>query len=378
MRCTLWDPNGSFGQVQNQAYGYLFPMGPFFWIGDLVNLPGWVVQRGWWALILVVAFLGIVKLCAVLDVGSPTARIIGGIAYALSPRMLTVIGPSSIEIWPAAMAPWVLVPLVIGLRTGDPRRWAVISALAVAAVGGVNAVATAAVLPLGVLLLLLADPGPRRRALLRWWPLATIAATAWWTIPLVLLGRYSPPFLDYIESASTTTFAASAYDALRGTTNWLPYLDSTQSAGFRLIAVAVVIVNSVVVVGLGTWGLARRDHPARAWLVAGLVTGLVLVTLGHVGGGGWGAANLQSLLDGALSPLRNTHKFDLIIRLPLVLGLVHLVTVLTRTGVETRRKAGAVVLTVAALLGATAPAWTADLARSGSYDEVPGVLDRSG
>lgn len=368
----LWDPNGSFGQVQNQAYGYLFPMGPFFWLGDLLQVPGWVVQRAWWAMILVVAFLGIVKLCGVLDLGSPTARLIGGVAFALSPRMLSVIGPSSIEIWPAAVAPWVLVPLVIGLRRGDPRRYAVLAALAVAAIGGVNAVATAAVLPLGVLLLVLAQPGPRRRTLMLWWPLATIAATAWWTIPLVLLGRYSPPFLDYIESATTTTFAATPFDALRGTTNWLSYLDPTQDAGFRLIAVAIVILNSVVLVALGTWGLARRDHPARAWLVACLVTGLVLVTLGHVGSGGWGAAGWQSLLDGALAPLRNTHKFDVVVRLPLVLGLVHLVTVATRSAVESRRRAGAVVLTVAALLGATAPALTTDLARDGSFEEVPG------
>lgn len=372
---SLWDPNGTFGQVQNQAYGYLFPMGPFFWLGDLIDLPGWVVQRAWWSLLLVVAFLGIVKLCSVLDLGSPTARILGGLAFALSPRMLTVIGPSSIEVWPAAVAPWVLVPLVLGLRSRDPRRMALLSALLVAAIGGVNAAATAAVLPLGALLVLLASPGPRRRSLMIWWPLATVLTTAWWTVPLVLLGKYSPPFLDFIESSSTTTFAATAFDALRGTTNWLPYLDSSQSAGFSLISDSVLIMNSLIVLALGLWGLGRRDQPWRTWLLAGAVTGLVLVTLGHVGTGGWGASGWQSLLDGVLAPLRNTHKFDVVIRIPLVLGLVHAITVLTsspRGDGQNRRVRGPVVLAAVALVGAAVPAWTADLARDGSFEATPG------
>src|SRR5690349_21064179 len=100
----LWDPQGAFGQLQNQAYGYLLPMGPFHWLLDLVNVPGWMIQRAWWALVLCTAFLGVWKLAGALGYGAPWARFAVALLYALSPRMLGEVAITSIEVWPLAMA----------------------------------------------------------------------------------------------------------------------------------------------------------------------------------------------------------------------------------------------------------------------------------
>lgn len=318
----LWDGQAALGQLQNQAYGYLWPMGPFFLGGILAGLPGWVVQRLWMALVMVVAFSGTAKVTRALGVRSDLACIVAGFAYALSPRMLTTLGPSSIEVWPNALAPWVLLPLVIGATRGSPRRAAALSALAVAMVGGVNAAATFAVLPLGVVWLLTRTPGPRRRALMLWWPVFTALGTLWWLVPLFVMGAYSPPFLDYIETTSVTTFPTTVFDTLRGTTNWTAYISSDIRAGNDLLRLSYLVLNGAVVVFLGLAGLLDRRTPHRAFLGTSLLLGAAMVAAGHAGAvEGWYAGDLRGLLDGALAPLRNVHKFDLVLRLPLVVGL---------------------------------------------------------
>jgi arabinofuranan 3-O-arabinosyltransferase len=376
----LWEPQGFFGQVQNQAYGYLFPMGPFFWLGHLAQLPAWAVQRAWMSLLVCVAFLGVVRLAGVLGLGTPGARLVGGLAYALSPRMITVLGAASVEALPMALAPWVLVPLVRGSLLGSPRAAAMRSGAAVLLTGGVNAVATAAVLPLPVLYLLTLRRGPRRAALIRWWSLSVALAVAWWAVPLLLLGRYSPPFLDFIESARVTTLPTNLADTLRGTDHWLAFLAGPDGpvwrAGWTLVTTPALVVESTLLAGVGLAGLCLRGLAHRTFLVLGVLTGFLLVTIGHVGPvDGLLAQPLQGLLDGPLAALRNVHKFDPVLRLPVALGVVHLVGRVSsadRRRVPVPTVAAAYVVVVALVAGVAAPALIREVAPERGFASVPG------
>ena len=113
---TLWDPQ-QFGGLLNQAVGYLFPMGPFFELLKLLRVEGWIVQRLWIAVLLIVAFAGTVRLAGRMGIGTQGTRTAAGLAYAMSPIALSIVGEMSGEFLPIAMLPWILVPLT------DMRPW---------------------------------------------------------------------------------------------------------------------------------------------------------------------------------------------------------------------------------------------------------------
>ncbi len=372
----LWDPLGAAGQLQDQAYGYLFPMGPFFAVAHAVNIPGWVTQRLWWGLLLTVSYTGFVALARRLRIGSEWTRLVAGLGFALAPHVLTVIGRASVEAWPPALAPWVLVPLVGVGSQGRPRRATALSGLAVLAMGGVNAaVDFAAILPAALWLLTRRWSWEWFRLVL-WWGLAMVAATLWWLVPLVALGRYSPPFLDFIESASITTSTTTLIETLRGTADWVAYLgDSGSRAGYALLTHPLLILYTVLLTALGLAGVAWRRTTERIWLVLMLTVGVTLVTLGHIGPvDGFFAADLRGLLDGVLAPLRNVHKFDILIRLALSLGTASALAALSRgrTGAETRfLKAVVAAAGAFVVVGASTPFFSLHLANPDSFTGVP-------
>lgn len=384
-----WSSLAPLGQVQNQAYGYFFPHGSFFALGQLLHIPPWITQRLWWALLLVAGFWGLVRLAEALGVGSRGSRVIAATVFVLSPRVLTTLGSISSEAHPLMLAPWVLLPLVRYLNGRDAvshRVLAAQSAAAVALMGAINAVATAAACLVAGLWWIAHRPNRRWWRFTVWWlPLCVVAVT-WWMVPLLLLGRVSPPFLDFIESSGVTTEWTSLAEVLRGTSSWTPFVSPERIAGAVLVTQPAAVLVTGLLAAAGLAGLAMRTMPARGRWTLILFVGVAGLGAGYVGELSSPLADqVRLFLDSTGAPLRNVHKLEPLVRLPLALGLAHLLRWVPLPGSVPWRRARtafahpernpmvafSTLVLVAATL-ATSLAWTGKLAPRGAYDEVPG------
>ncbi len=395
---TLWDPQ-QFGGLLNQAVGYLFPMGPFFQVLRQLSVEGWIVQRLWIGVLLVAAFAGTVRLAGRMGTGTPGTRAAAGLAYAMSPIALSIVGHMSGEFLPMAMLPWILVPLA------DMRPWldrtppdgtgaegtpsdsteaegrgrpasrvraVARSAAAVALCSGMNAASAVAVLvPVLIYILTRRGAGPKIR-MLAWWLPAVVLVTCSWSVPLVLLSRYGVSVVPYTESAQVTSSATSLLNIFRGTEIWVSYLivngPPWWPLAFQISTQVVPALLTGLLAALGLAGLIHRAIPERRFLLWSALGGLLVISLGHVSSLGSPLEGpLVSLINGPASPFRNLWKFDPMIRLPLALGLAHLLAVV-RPSWRQAALAGGV---AAAFAGLAVPAVTTGLASAGAFGQVP-------
>lgn len=387
-----WTDTFTFGQLQNQAYGYLFPQGAFFLATDA--LPDWVAQRLWWTLVIGIGLSGMLLVFTALGLrGRRWApwRALGAAAYVVSPHTLTTLTAISSETWPAMLAPWIVAAMLRPVSTRAQRARVVAAAtLPVAAMGAINATATvAACLPAAVVLAWRWARGGQRRALAGvgvGWALGCVAVSLWWMVPLVVLGRYAAPFTQFIESAAVTTRWLNPAEVLRGTTSWAPFVDTERAAGSLLVTHPVFVVATVAVAGLGLAGLAvarsRGCATAGVW-VAMLLIGVAVLCCA---GGDWAPAGhlVRTFLDGPGAPLRNLHKFDALVRLPVAVGVAYLglacgaqrgpargpsPSAEHRTHLPRQRAVCALIAATVAL--SAAPALHGGLLPRGAYQQVP-------
>src|SRR5476649_2881033 len=98
---SMWDPNIGFGTVTHQNIGYLFPMGPYYWLLNAMRVPDWISQRLWLGTLVFFAGLGVLYLMRTLGVKGPGVAV-AALAYMFSPYSLDYAARISVLLMPWA------------------------------------------------------------------------------------------------------------------------------------------------------------------------------------------------------------------------------------------------------------------------------------
>ena len=117
----MWDPNVGIGTVTHQTIGYLFPMGPYYWIFDQLGVPDWVAQRLWLGSLLFFAAVGVLYLLRTFDLRGP-GIVVAALAYMCTPYVLDYAARISVLLMPWAALPW-MIALDRARRSRDSRSW---------------------------------------------------------------------------------------------------------------------------------------------------------------------------------------------------------------------------------------------------------------
>jgi len=279
---SMWDPSVGAGTVPHQNIGYLFPLGPWYWLFDTIGAPDWIAQRLLWGLLVFTAAWGACRLGRLLG-WSATMAAITGLAYGFSPYLLSYLARLSVILLPWAAMPWLIV-LTIQLcrRPSWPRAAAFAGVIAL--IGSVNA--TSLVLAgLGPAVWLVADAATRRASLRSVIDatarigLLSLGVSAWWIAGLSVQGSFGLPILRFTETYRAISGASTPAEVVRGLGYWFFY------GGDRLdhwVGPSSSYTNEGWLILLG-FGIAMfsllgllTNFPRRGTFVAMLAAGMVV------------------------------------------------------------------------------------------------------
>src|SRR4051812_34961323 len=201
---SMWDPHIGMGTVTHQNIGYLFPMGPYYWILDKLGAPDWFAQRLWLGSILFFAGAGGLYLLRTFGIRGPGV-VVAAVAYMFTPYTLDYSARISVLLLPFAALPWMIGLTRKALRDGG-WRYPAIFALVVQVIGGVNATALifAGVGPvLWLLYVWLVDRQANWRRVLGVTAriaVLSLLTSLWWIAGLEMQGTYGLDILKYTET----------------------------------------------------------------------------------------------------------------------------------------------------------------------------------
>ena len=284
----VWDAHVGTGTVPHQNIGYLFPLGPYYWVMDQLGVPDWVAQRLFLGSISFAAATGALWLFTMLGTRRAGA-LVGALVYVLAPYQLAFTARLSVLLLPWAGLPWLIGLTIRAARRGGWRDPALF-ALVILLIGSTNA---SSLLFVGIapILWLVVTCAQRdlewRRALAVAGRIAllTISVSLWWIAGLRTQAAHGIPVLDVTETLKQVAEVSRPADLLRGFGNWFlsggdrvgSWLDqSPDYADSRVLAAATLFVP---LAGFVAAAFVRWKH--RAFLGSLVVVGTI------VGVGAW-------------------------------------------------------------------------------------------
>ena len=367
---SMWDPNVGLGTVTHQNIGYLFPMGPYYWLVHALHVPYWVGQRVWMGSLLFAAGTGVLWCSRHLGLVGP-GRVVAALAYTSTPYVIDYLARISAILMPWAALGWMLGLVILAVRRGG-WRWPALFALVLAVVGGVNAtsILLAGLAPAlwVVYAVVVTREVPARQALAAVGRLVVlgVAVSLWWIAGLWAEGSYGVSILQYTETVPTVARTSLSSEVLRGLGYWFFYGQDkvqpwTSAAVPYMEALWLLALSFLVpVVCIVAGALARWRY--RAFAVG-------LVVIGTVAAVGTYPYDDPSPLGRALKSASNGSSVGLAMRssnrvLPVVvLGLALLLGAGVAALVASRPRLGwaAAVVSGGLVLADLEPLWTGGL-----------------
>jgi arabinofuranan 3-O-arabinosyltransferase len=365
---SMWDPAIGLGTVTHQNIGFLWPMGPFYWLLDTIGVPDWAAQRLWWGTIIFAAGAGVAYLLRTLGWTGPGV-VAATFGYALTPYLLTLVARLSAILLPFVALPWLVA---FTIRTARTRGWRypALFALTVATCGSVNATALLLVGLAPVVWLAhavwVAREIPLRagvRAALRLGAL-TIPVSAWWIAGLSVQGTNGLEILRYTETAQTVAAVSVSHEVLRGLGYWFfyggdrlgPWIEP--SVEYTQFLPLLAFTYMVPIAGLTGAVVARWRH--RAYFIALLALGVALAVGAYPweGGSPWARAVKAFVLSDVGLSMRSLPRAVPLVALAMAVLAGSGVTALARRWPRTGRPLTIFVVAVALL--AIPPLWLGD------------------
>ena len=224
---SMWDPDVGMGTVTHQNIGFLFPMGPYYWIISELHIPMWVGQRFWMGSLFFFAGTGVFFLGKLLGL-SPWGRVAAGVAYTFTPFVIDYITRISAIVMPWAALGWMVGLVILSVRRGG-WRYPAYFAIVIALVGGVNATSIllaglAPVLWIFYAVWITKEVSARRAlaAVLRLGVLS-LGVSLWWIAGLWAEGVYGLNILKFTETVPTVTSTSLSSEVVRGLGYWYFY-----------------------------------------------------------------------------------------------------------------------------------------------------------